>query len=1257
MNITRTDIERWGEQYNAKCDLPHLILKLIRATTPISTKANFPLGSAVNIGGWDGKVLCEIETSFVPQGISLYEIGTERNCKKKATEDYNKRKIDPLGYDPKVSTFIFITSRFWRNKNKWIKEKEKECCWKNVIVYDSSNLEQWLDITPAVTRWFSQFAKILPSSGVMTTNEFWDEWSKGPSIQLLPRAIISGRESEREQLLKFVQGDPNIKGIRASTKEEAIAFIIACAKDFPKNESEYFFSRSLIIDNEGTFRNITIINNKESLILIPNFENKLPLYTAVSNGHHVIVPLGAEDDFTKEITIILSTIDRKEQINSLIDSGIYREDAEKYSRESVGNITILRKLLKFPSNKTRWANTQKIHEIIPALLVGRWSEEYSGDITVIEKLSKLSYSDYSQIISNWAKIEDSPLIEIGKNWRLISPLNLWATISQYLTQDDLKSFQECFFQVFKDLDNEYKKKLLGQKTKYSSWLKEGLSQSLILIGRYGTNISCLSNNAQGFVDDIVYELLNNASGKLWASFDQELPLIAEASPNSFLTTVISSLKKEGSSEIMEMFKEHKDIFSQNISNYTGLLWALEGLAWMPDYLKEVSLILLKLSRLDPGGSLSNRPINSITEIYKPWHYQTLASYDERMEILKYITSTEKESGWNLLIRMLPQRPGCIAFPIHKMRWRIFDINTNLTYNNPELYKTYSYVVDLLIDLFDNSEEKFSQLIDKSVDFLSVDRVKFLNWAESIYRNIQQKSYISWECVRKILYNNKLCPDAKWALSENELEPYERLYKELAPTDVINKYIWLFNCNWPEIQECADYNGTDSKKKYNKILKKIEDNRIDAIKRFISDSGLVKTIELRKKVKETFSFGAILATVISKEDEVLKVCICLNDDKIEYLDFVYGFFNKKSCMEGFEWIKNLLKILQQKKFSNIALANMLLYLNQSEQLWTFISSLDKEVQKIYWLKMRPSFFSCLPIKEAIFGIKKLIEYKRFFSAIDVCSLIPDKIPNDIFINLLECATKEKAYEEISVNGYELDIIFQSLDKRKNISKDKMIELEWLYLPFMKSMTRKPEFLYERLISDPAFFVTLLKLIYLPENEDKIKENKKEIDKISYYRAVCSLDLLNSWKKIPGMNPDNSIDKDKLLKWIKKARELASDENRLDVADIHIGHILAQYPENIPEWPQESIFQILEEINSDIIYNDYSAAMYNKMGATVRGPFDGGDIERKKANYFKKLADDFECKYPRVSKMFRDLSNEYLSDAKRIDEEAKREELEY
>ena len=143
----------------------------------------------------------------------------------------------------------------------------------------------------------------------------------------------------------------------------------------------------------------------------------------------------------------------------------------------------------------------------------------------------------------------------------------------------------------------------------------------------------------------------------------------------------------------------------------------------------------------------------------------------------------------------------------------------------------------------------------------------------------------------------------------------------------------------------------------------------------------------------------------------------------------------------------------------------------------------------------------------------------------------------------------------------------------------------------------------------------------------------------------------------MKEDNSIDETELRSWIDKVRELAKNVSRLEVADMQIGKVLAQYPENVPEWPQETIFKIIEEINSDSIKSNYSSALFNKRGSSSRGAFDGGDIEREKAAYFEKLEKDFKNKYPNVAEVFKRLSDGYLFDAKRMDEEAERNRLEY
>ncbi|MDD4992592.1 MAG: hypothetical protein PHR83_10195 [Paludibacter sp.] len=1261
--VTRDNLESWANTAFSKSVLPYLISRLVRATTPASTKANLPSGSATYIGGWDGIVNCEIDTAYVPQGTSLWEFGTDLKPKVKAEKEYIKRKDNPLGFIPKDSIFIFVTPRLWTKKVDWIAEKKAENHWKDVIVYDSIDLEQWLDISLPVSKWFAEEPGVngIPFEGVLTADEFWNEWSIGP-IKLEPEVVTAGREFEQQLLFDILQGEACIKAIKASTKDEATAFIIASAKMFSKNESEIFFSKSLISDNSNCFRTIRY-NTKYPLNLIPRFNDASQFYSATGEKHHVLVPLGADDDFNQD-TINLPTIDRDNQIKSLVKSGLALEDAEKFSRESGRNITVLRKLLKFPYFKAKWIEKENIREIIPALLLGRWNETYVGDIELIEKLSEQKYSDYLVTLNKWKNFEESPIIQIGETWRLTSPLDLWTNLSFQLTPKDFQIIEECFSLAFKNgnpiIEPEDKNSFtayFNKRNKYSNWSREGLTQSLILVGRLnGVKIPNL-NNPQNWVDNIIFDLLNNANGEMWVSIDHELPLISEASPESFLKAIKSSLEKE-QPEIMDMFKEEDGILHKT-SHHTGLLWALENLAWLPEYLRDVSLILLKLSRLDPGGNLENRPLNSITEIFKPWHYQTLASYDERMEILKYVSKKEKESGWSLLIRMLPEHHG-IAHPTHKMRWRMFDKNTNQSYTYQEIWNTHSAIIEMLINLFDNDEEKFSLLIKETFnkELSPKDRKKVLDWADTVCTNIEQKKFTTWEEIRKILNQHRSHPNTEWALPESELARLESLYIKLQPIDVINKYIWLFNDQFPDFPEGFKYDDKEFEKRHEQHQRQIDEARDNAVTIFLKELGLNHTLELRKIVKEFWLLGGTLANVITNQEEIYTVCECLNDEK-NLIGFVHSFIYRKSIVENFEWIQSLFKKLQEKKVSNKALSNVLIPLIQNQQLWDYIASLDEEIQNDYWLNMIPRFYH-ITEDEKTFGIEMLLKYKRFFSAIDIASHFADSIPSNLLSEMLRKAGTVDASETPRFRGYEIEQVFKELDKRTDVEKSTLIHLEWLYLPILDShgAKRKPKNLEEELANNPDFFIEVLKCIYIPKDKTLLeKEREGFSNEVIQNRAKQAFHLLHSWKKIPGMKEDNSINEDELKKWVIKARTLAETISRLDVADAEIGKVLAQYPENSPFWPQEKIFQLIEEINTKSLKQNYSSALFNKRSFSSRAAFEGGNIEREKAAYFEKLENDFKNKFPNVSEIFGHMKQGYLADAKRMDESAERDKLEY
>ena len=117
-------------------------------------------------------------------------------------------------------------------------------------------------------------------------------------IKLDATFFTAGREDIAMQL-KDSLSSPTIRAYRASSKEEAIGFILAAGMLFPENEQKNFYSRTIVVDDKAAFRHMGI--QKGVINLVPEFDDPSVLFQAVANGKIVLVPLGPGDDFNLEV--------------------------------------------------------------------------------------------------------------------------------------------------------------------------------------------------------------------------------------------------------------------------------------------------------------------------------------------------------------------------------------------------------------------------------------------------------------------------------------------------------------------------------------------------------------------------------------------------------------------------------------------------------------------------------------------------------------------------------------------------------------------------------------------------------------------------------------------------------------------------------------------------------------------------------------------------------------------------------------------
>jgi hypothetical protein len=107
-------------------------------------------------------------------------------------------------------------------------------------------------------------------------------------------------------------------------------------------------------------------------------------------------------------------------------------------------------------------------------------------------------------------------------------------------------------------------------------------------------------NPASRVENIVQKLLENADEERWWSLSRDFQLLADAAPEAFLSALDQEFDQHAAVNVL--FGEDKGSQAGVGGEYlSNLLWALESLAWGPQYLGRVSIILAKLAARDPGG--------------------------------------------------------------------------------------------------------------------------------------------------------------------------------------------------------------------------------------------------------------------------------------------------------------------------------------------------------------------------------------------------------------------------------------------------------------------------------------------------------------------------------------------------------------------------------------------------------------------------------------------------------------------------------
>jgi hypothetical protein len=1160
------DLEEWAKRLEARGYLPDLVRRLILASTKDLQRIEMRTGKGTGYPGYDGIVTTKDGNAFVPEGLSVWEMGVNQRPSSKAQKDYATRSSDPLDINPQEAVYIFVTPRRWAGKNAWIKQIRQKSLWRDVRVIDADDIELWFGLTLSVHVWFSQLIGKNPTD-LYPLDAFWRDWRDATQPPISQQLVISGRVQESDRIIRYINNPPIAASIiRADSSKEACAFIAATVDRLPETEAEALFTRTLLAKTEHGWNQGIIAD--QPLVLIP-LVLSVNVTEALRHGHHVLIPTGPEIVETDDVQILprpkLQAVE-----NALKEMGI---DGDRLlSLAQIGRRSLLSLYRIFSLNpaihQPTWASSTQAHNIIVTVFANSWDESMEGDCNVIAGLAGLPYEEVIERLHQYLHISDAPFHYAGTIWTLSSKEDAWRLLARHVRKTDIERLRDVMFTVLGSLDpalelpidRQWMANALGHSRLYSPGLREGLADTLAFIAeRVGHKILTGNLTGQGFAETVAHHLLDLANtdltGRTWKSLADILPLLAEGAPITFLNAVESACLGEDPL-ILTLFSDDDGSALTTPSWHHWLIWALEQLVWSPSYMTRAVLTLGKLSRLDPGGRNGNRPASSLRNIFLMWYPQISATHEQRLQIIDLLREQEPEVAWKLMLSIIPSIHDSTS-QINTPKWREWQSEEYQRQpTGAELWNSMEAVVARLLQDSHARIDCLSDLINLLDSLPSPLRAIIFNALESIdLSEIDDPQDLLWIQIRECISKHRRHAYARWAMPAEDVDRLEKIYSQLTPTDPIRQIAWIIAENPPllEIQKpLVDEHHEVDLQSYNTSVMQLQ---ITTIKQFYQEHSISGLFRLCEAVVDPYLLGVLVGKhkiAVPEEDQVLTL---LGSDDIHLRNLARGYVVGRFQEDLWEWADRLITgsivIFEPQQR-----ADLFLCLSRNSETW---DRLDREIEvviRLYWAQIIAFVENS---SDSMRAVDQLLKYGHPWKALVVLAHYIDKISPSIesVLNVLEAASLAPLETDVNHSlQYDVGLLLDYVSSQDSANIERLARIEWAFIPLFRYQSRTFKALHTFMADDPRFFVELVSLMYRADDEEP-----REINEMTQLRARAAHDLLESAMIIPGTQDDGVIDDAELLKWVMETRQLFAESKRIAIGDICIGQLLRAYSGNM------------------------------------------------------------------------------------------------
>lgn len=1232
--------------------LPELVRRLLAASDRV-VKWEMPAAESIHASGVDGRVLASSGDAWIPAGLSLWELSTAKDVRAKARADFVKRRDEAEADQAGSTTFVIVTSRSWPAGQALAREWLAESRWGDVRMIDADMLTAWLSQNPTVHLWISEQLGLRPVHARALSN-WWaqlvarserpaDDGSERERFRLPASLLLAGRGEEAEELRERASSTEAATAVRAGSREEAIAFVAAALGADDRN-AIVAGEPAVVTDPEVFARLASQPGNGILIAAFDGADAPLP-----ENGHPVIVPKGVGHP-KHPGDIPLPRLSRPAAQESLEKAGMTNEEAHVASGIARRSFSALRRHLSVSPGMEAPLWAQEKGPLVAALaLAGSWSES-EEDVEVVAGIAEIPVAALERELAMLAREEDPPFVSSGDNWLLASPEDAWALVGDSVTKPALTRWRQAAARVIAapdpslELDSRERMRaqLEGRRRSFSELLRNGLSTSAALLGSYdkGPAASKPSKEAERLVGELLDVQGSQERLARWRLLADQLPQLAEAAPGAFLDALERDLA--GPEPPLRVILDDRDwdpVVRGGGAHHTGLLWALELLAWSTEYLQRSALALARLAELDPPEPrLANRPAASLREIFLPWHPQTTATWRQRIDVIDALRDASLEVSWQLRTALLPAPGGSSASGTRVPRFR--DWRRDYPYaSQEERMELEDAIAASLLEDVDRVEGGLEQLLERPSCLPPARLDELLERLSSIEPEElgEERRRRLWETTLAQVAKHRSFPDAEWSLPAEYVARLEGLAERFLDPSSVARHAMLFDWR-PELPEVEVEDRAAGERA-------LEELRRSAVRDTFERAGSEGLAVVAEEARLPGFVGKAAAEVLG--DRLRSSALPWLESESPATELARGWVAAMSDLNGQAWVEGA--VPEIAALTPEAQAHFLLALEPSPDIWAIARELPPKVADLYWERLHPLRVPTSHIEAAA---EEFLARERPAAAVGVLADVhQDASPRpELVEQALRAAVASQDDDSIRNAAFEVGELLGYLED-SGVELEALAQLEWQYYGLLHNR-RAPRALSKVLAGNPDFFVQLVGLAYRSEAEDE-EEDADRDPGLSQALASQAWSVLHEVARLPATDDEGAVDAEALRSWVRRARELLQQGGRTEVGDRALGTLLARSPQGTDGvWPAEAVRDLIEELDAREVALGMRIGRYNQRGVTTRSPFEGGAQEHELASKYAAEAAALEARWPQTAAILRELSESYRWDAQRHDEEAER-----